>query len=187
MSIAFVHLQSDSAPDRGRLELLLFLLTWTQSSCWPSHRASCLLWDVKRRGKGGTKFFKNTEVMDCCGRQFAAPSARATGSTKFSSAQEGASQLSVKACDWQSFSFKRGMPRKDKESSWDREMEAVAQNWRALQAEQVSVGSSLLSYMTGNRITDVRKSSSRKYLWRENARMKLFCHRMYTQWIEKSG
>lgn len=142
---------------------------------------------LKGEGRGGTKRFKNTEVMDCCGRQFAAPSARATGLTKFSSAQEGASQLSVKACDWQSFSFKRGMPRKDKESSWDREMEAVAQNWRALQAEQVSVGSSLLSYMTGDRNIDVRKSSSRKYLWRENAKMKLFFHRMYTQWIENSG
>lgn len=48
-------------------------------------------------------------------------------------------------------------------------MEAVAQIWRAL----VSVGSSLPSYLTGGRNTDIRKSPSRKYLWKENARMKI--------------
>lgn len=101
MSIAFVHLQSDSVPDRGRLELLLFSFYLHKLSPPADHltelHACCEM--LKEEGRGGTKHFKTTEVMDCCGNGFAAPSARALGLAKISSAQKQASQLSVKACD----------------------------------------------------------------------------------------
>ena len=42
-------------------------------------------------------------------------------------------------------------------------MEEVAQIWRALQAKQVSGGSSLLSYLIRSRNTDIGKSPFRKY------------------------
>lgn len=37
----------------------------------------------------------------------------------------------------------------------------------------VSLGSSFLSYLTGDRNTNVGKSLLRKYFWRENERMKI--------------
>lgn len=93
-STAFVHLQSDSVPDRGRLELLLFSFYLHKLSSPADHLAELHACCEMLKGEGRWEpgiLNRTTEVTDCCGRQFTAPSARA------SSAQEGDGWLSLKA------------------------------------------------------------------------------------------
>lgn len=65
MSIAFVHLQSDSVPERGGLELLLFSFSLHQLSSPADHLteldAYCEM--LKGEGQGAPSILKS-EVMD---------------------------------------------------------------------------------------------------------------------------
>lgn len=90
----------DLVPDRGRLEKLLLSFYLHELSTPADHltefHACCEL--LKEKGRGGPIILKVQKL-------WTAQSARAMGSVKLSGAQEGSSQLPVKAWDWQSFCF----------------------------------------------------------------------------------
>ena len=69
MSLAFVHLQSDSVPDRGRLELLLFSFYLHELSPPADHltelHAYCEM--LKEEGRGGLGILKIQKLWTTAG------------------------------------------------------------------------------------------------------------------------
>lgn len=167
-----MHLQSDSVPDRGRLELLVFSFYLHELSPPADHltelHACCELLKGQGRGDPAFKKYRSYGLLwepvcsSKCKSHVLSESQQCSERSQ-SALCEGPRlrvSLSWEGCD--------GKTKRQHET----EMEAVAQIQRALKAEQVYVGSSVQSYLTGDRITNGRKSPSRKYSWRENARMK---------------
>lgn len=152
MSIAFVHLQSDSVPERGRLELLLFSFYLHQLSSPADHLteldAYCEM--LKGEGQGAPSILK-IRSYGPLKKLVCSSKCRSRGLSE--SQQHSVRSQHVKACDWQFLFHERDVMKRQRERAraWEREMEAEAEVWKGLKAKQVSEGSSLWSYLTGDR------------------------------------
>ena len=98
VSTAFVHLQSNSVPDRGRLELLLFSSYLHELSRPADHltelHACCEM--LKEEGRGAPSILKIQKLWTAVNLVCSSK----CKSHRFSKSQQCcASQLSVKACD----------------------------------------------------------------------------------------
>lgn len=103
-----------------------FFLTPAQFSCWSSYRAWCLLWDVKRRGAGGTKHFK-IRSYGPLKKLVCSSKCRSHGLSE--SQQHSVRSQHVKACDWQFLFHERDVMERQRE----REQEHEREKWKQKQ------------------------------------------------------